>query len=103
MSKKGLTIIVPAWNEQDNVRPLIQRIDETLKGINVPYEVIVIDDHSSDMTVQRARRLAKLYPVSVYLKKGKRGKAESLLQGFTYAKYSLISFIDADLQYPPEA
>ena len=97
-----ISIIVPTWNEEGNIQLLIEYIDRALKPREITYEIIVVDDHSSDRTQKIVESLGTTYPVSLYVKKGQQGKAQSLLEGFTYAKYDLIGMIDADLQYPPE-
>lgn len=98
-----ISIIIPTFNEEGNLQPLIDRIDHVLKQKNIVYEIIIVDDHSKDLTKQTAATLKTLYPVLFYEKKGRKGKAQSLIEGFKYAKYDLICMIDGDLQYPPEA
>ena len=102
-SIKAISIVVPTLNEEKNVNNLVTRIDHVCHRLLVNYEIIFIDDHSSDNTVANLRKLAKKYPIRVCLKKGQPGKAQSLLEGFKLAKFGLIAMIDADLQYPPEA
>lgn len=67
------------------------------------FELIFVDDHSTDETCHVIRALSSLYPLKLHKKRGKRGKAESILEGCQYAQYDIVAFIDADLQYPPEA
>jgi glycosyltransferase involved in cell wall biosynthesis len=100
--KLAVSVIVPTLNEADNVRPLLERIHVTFSKAHIPYEVILVDDHSSDQTQHIATGLKNKYPVRVYQKEGKRGKAYSLLEGFERSSYPLVAMIDADLQYPPE-
>ncbi|MDD2807156.1 MAG: glycosyltransferase [Patescibacteria group bacterium] len=102
MNRNRLSVIIPVLNEAGNIAELINRIDQALTG-TADYELIFIDDHSTDGTRDKVRELANFFPISLYEKKGKRGKAQSLLEGFAKAKYNLIGFIDGDLQYPPEA
>lgn len=98
-----ISIIVPTLNEEENISRLTKRIDAALHGRVLAYEIIFIDDHSSDRTGDLIKSLENDYPVFCYLKTGKRGKAHSLLEGFAYAQYDLVAMIDADMQYPPEA
>lgn len=100
--KNFITIVIPTWNEQDNIQPLLERIDIALSNLYT-YEVIFVDDHSNDKTQEIITGLSSQYPVRFYTKKGKKGKSQSLIEGFSYAHYDLICMIDADLQYPPEA
>lgn len=100
---KKLSIIIPARNEESNITELFGRINASMKNAGITYEIILIDDHSTDKTASIAKKLTKKYPIKLYSKIGKPGKAQSLIEGFSYAKYDLLCMIDADLQYPPEA
>jgi dolichol-phosphate mannosyltransferase len=103
IKKQSVSIIVPTLNEAVNLPRLLKRIDKSLSKATLRYEVIVIDDNSNDDTAQVAKDLAKTYNLRFLTKVGPRGKAYSLLEGFSHAKYDLVCMIDADLQYPPEA
>lgn len=100
---RSLSIIIPTYNEAGNIKQLIQEIDKVLRDAHIQYEVIIIDDHSTDGTVRIGKRLSNHYPIRVELKEGKPGKSYSLLQGFKKARYNTIAMIDGDLQYPPTA
>lgn len=100
---KSLDIIIPVKNEEGNILPLIQRIDVAMKQAKIDYKMIFIDDHSEDKTVNSLNSLKSLYPIETYTKKGKPGKAYSIIEGADYASSGNIAMIDADLQYPPEA
>lgn len=97
-----LSIIIPTWNEEGNIGRLIERINAALFYHNISYEIIIIDDYSTDRTQTVVKHFAQRYPVTLYLKQGIPGKAQSLLEGFSYAKYDLLCMIDGDLQYQPE-
>ncbi|CAN5201692.1 hypothetical protein BH09PAT2_BH09PAT2_02020 [soil metagenome] len=99
---KSISIIVPVLNESGNIVPLVNRIAATLHGLHT-YEIIFIDDHSTDTTKAEILSCATYFPVQYFKKQGQPGKAQSLLEGFSYAKYDLLCMIDSDLQYPPEA
>lgn len=98
-----ISIVIPTLNEAESIRPLLQRINSSLVGANIKYEVIIIDDRSDDETVKIANDLAHNLPIRIIEKAGRAGKAFSLLEGFSQAKYPIICMIDADLQYPPES
>ncbi|MEK7570827.1 MAG: glycosyltransferase [Patescibacteria group bacterium] len=98
-----ISVVVPTYNEEENIEQLIARIDAALTAKNITYEVIVVDDNSTDKTQQVIKSLQKNYPVKLFIKKSEKGKATSLLEGFSYASFELICMIDADLQYPPES
>lgn len=104
--KKGMnkvSIIIPVWNEEKNITPLVERIHTSCKEKEQPYEIIIVDDHSTDKTRVKISKLLRKYPIVSLLKQGKRGKAYSLFEGMQKASSPFIVCIDADLQYPPEA
>ncbi len=99
---KGISIVVPVFNEEQNIRELVRKIDTALKTGGYTYEVIFVDDHSSDGTRKVIKNLSKTYPLRLFQKVGKKGKAYSLLEGFSKARYNILCMIDADLQYSPK-
>lgn len=104
LQRQPLSIVIPTLNEVDNIERLVKRIHFSLSKHKINYEIIFIDDHSTDGTSEIIKILNEQHPnVRVLQKIGKAGKAYSLLEGFTYAKYELVCMIDGDLQYPPEA
>lgn len=102
MPVNKLSVIVPVWNEEGTIESLVHRIHTTLAS-KYPYEIIFVDDHSTDASLAIMQQLAKEYPVVIRTKRGERGKAQSIIEGASYARYPLLAMIDADLQYPPEA
>lgn len=99
---KYLSIIIPTYNEELNIKELLKRIHINMSQNKVKYEIIIIDDHSEDNTLDILNKLNGRYHIRVLLKNGTKGKAQSLLEGFKQAKYNTVAMIDADLQYPPE-
>ncbi len=99
----AISVIVPTLNEADNIAMLIERIAAGFAISRTTYEILFVDDNSIDGTRDVINSFAEKYPVRVMLKKGPRGKAHSLLEGFDAAQYDILCMIDADLQYPPEA
>src|SRR3989344_933698 len=98
-----ISIVVPAFNEKENIHELLSRISLSLGSRNIPYEIIVIDDHSTDGTWELLEQEQNNFPLKIYRKLGKKGKAYSLIEGFSQASGDILAMIDADLQYPPEA
>ena len=96
-----VSVIVPTFNERKNMRPLIKRIDMSIKDMK--HEIIVVDDNSQDGTAQAVRELSKKYPVRLVVRKNEKGLATAVLEGFKQAKGDVYAVIDADLQHPPEA
>lgn len=102
MNNQGLSIIIPTYNEAKNIHDLLRRISETLSAAPIDYEVIIVDDYSTDATRRVGQSWSKRMPVQVYKKVGKKGKGYSILEGADHATYAHIAMLDADLQYPPE-
>ena len=103
MLRERISVLVPTLNEEGNVADLVRRLDVSFRAADIEYEVIFIDDHSTDGTRVEVEKLSHSYPASFHLKKGRRGKAHSILEGFDFVRFETIAMIDADLQYPPEA
>ena len=95
-----ISIIIPTYNEIENIEPLIRRIDQGLKEIS--YEAIIVDDNSPDGTGEKAEELGKNFPVHVIHREGKLGLASAVLKGFELARGDILGFMDADLSHPPE-
>lgn len=95
-----VSVIVPTFNERKNIRPLIKRIDNSIKDME--HEIIIVDDNSQDGTGQAVRELSKKYPVRLFVRKNEKGLATAVMEGFKHAKGDVYAVIDADLQHPPE-
>lgn len=95
-----ISVIVPTYNERNNMGPLIERIDGSIKGME--HEIIVVDDNSQDGTAQAVVELSKKYPVRLISRKNEKGLATAVMEGFKHAKGDVYAVIDADLQHPPE-
>jgi dolichol-phosphate mannosyltransferase len=97
-----VSVVVPTYNEANNIRQLLALIGKSF-GRRDAYEILVVDDHSTDGTREILEEESAKYPLRILLKKWKKGKAYSLIQGLNEAKGEILAMIDADLQYPPEA
>lgn len=96
-----VSIIVPTYNERENLTPLLERIKSTL-GPSEDYEVIVVDDDSPDRTWEKAQELSKDHPIKVLRRKGERGLGTAVVCGLKETKHDVVVVMDADLQHPPE-
>jgi dolichol-phosphate mannosyltransferase len=94
-ANQGISVVTTTWNEKQNIEELIYRIRKTLQ--TVPHEVLVVDDSSSDGTLEVARRFA-----DVAVDKVREGQTKGLLYGAGLAKYPVIVTIDSDLENSPE-
>ncbi|NCS71418.1 MAG: glycosyltransferase family 2 protein [Candidatus Aenigmarchaeota archaeon] len=99
--KDKLSIIIPAYNEEDIIVKTLEAVEKTFSGI-IDYEIVVVDDGSKDRTWGEAYSYAKNNPkVKLISKKGNGGKGNALKLGFLNSTGSLILFMDADLELHP--
>ena len=75
-----LTIVVPAFNERDNIGPLVEKLDLALQGVR--WQAIYVDDNSPDGTSEAVKSLAQHDPrISCLRRVGRRGLAGAILEG----------------------
>jgi glycosyltransferase involved in cell wall biosynthesis len=99
----SISVIVPALNEAATLPELIRRIDKTLQGLSCPYEILVIDDGSTDETPEVLHTLAEQYPCLRGIRfRRNYGKAAALSEGFVRAEGQYLITLDGDLQDAPE-
>lgn len=89
-----ISIIIPAYNEEDSIKEVVQRTKKTLPDA----EIIVVDDGSTDSTYANAKKTG----VRVIRYTPNKGKIYALKTGFENAKHDTIGMIDSDGSYPPE-
>lgn len=97
-----ISILIPTYNERENIPLLFEELDAALKNQKEPYEFIVIDDNSPDKTAEAAQNLSKVYPSRVLIRTQKSGLASAIMKGVKAAKGDKLVIIDADLSHPPE-
>lgn len=102
-SEHSLSIIVPVFNEIDNVSPLLSRIHEALDGYRWPWELIVVDDGSGDGTVARLNSEAARYGSHVRALTLQRnfGQTAAMQAGIDAARGDVLVTLDGDLQNDP--
>ena len=93
-----LTVVIPTYNEKDNVKPLIALLDETLQTI--VWEVVFVDDDSPDGTADEVRRIArKRENVRVIHRVGRRGLSGACIEGILSSSAPYAAVMDGDLQH----
>jgi len=99
-----LSLIVPCYNELDNVSALQDTIISTFSSCGYDYEIIFVDDGSTDGTFDKLRMIhnAQKCPVKVLRFSRNFGKESAIFAGLKHAVGDYIALIDADLQQPPE-
>ncbi len=93
-----LSVVVPMMNEEDNVVPLFKAIREALKDID--YELILVDDGSSDKTIERMKENADSKTKIIIFKRN-YGQTTAMAAGIDIAEGELIATLDGDLQNDP--
>lgn len=98
-----LSIIIPVYNEEDNLEWHHKKIEETLKKLPISYEVIYIDDGSTDGSLKIVKKLYKKHASVKYVSFSKNfGKEAAITAGLKKAKGDAALSIDADGQHPIE-
>ena len=83
-----LSIVIPVYNEEENVEPLIQEINAVLRPLGKPYEIVVVDDGSRDATFAVLARLHQREPLlRVVRLKRNFGQTAAIAAGLTYAEW----------------
>lgn len=98
-----LSLVIPAYNEQENVEALLNRVSAALAQTGRPFEVVIVDDGSSDDTPRLLREaMARLPWLRVLRLQKNSGQSAAFDAGFKAARGEVIATIDADLQNDPE-
>jgi dolichol-phosphate mannosyltransferase len=99
-----LSLVVPTYNERENIQTLIERISELLDPmLDRGYEIVVVDDDSPDRTWEVAEALCSNYPqLKVIRRQQERGLSTAVIRGWQTAEGEILGVIDSDLQHPPE-
>ena len=103
MDKPSVSLICPAYYDEDNIGPLVRRNVEALRAVCAEFEIIVVEDGSPDGTGRAVESLAAEFPgtvVAVHHNRN-RGHGAALKTGFRFAKYPVIAMMDGDGQYDP--
>ena len=98
-----VSIVVPTYREVENIGLLADRVFAATSAAGIAAELIVVDDDSRDGTEARCRDLSARYPVRLITRRGERGLATAVIEGFRQARGRLLVCMDADLSHPPEA
>jgi undecaprenyl-phosphate 4-deoxy-4-formamido-L-arabinose transferase len=98
-----VSVVIPVYNEQENLPALLPRLLPVLDGTKRPYEVIFVDDGSRDRSLEILKGFAETYPAVRVLELSRNfGQHPAILAAFQRARGSVVVTLDADLQNPPE-
>lgn len=96
-----MTIVVPTYNEYENIQPLLNTIENALAGID--WEIIIVDDDSPDDTASLVRKVALTDPrIRCIQRLGRRGLSSACIEGILASSSPYVCIMDADMQHDEE-
>lgn len=103
MSESMLSVVIPAWNEENGIVQIVERVRATrpaLHNLGLDLEIVVVDDGSRDRTATLAAQCGDTRVIRHLVN---RGYGAALKTGFRHAQGQILAFLDADGTYPPDA
>lgn len=98
-----LALVIPTLCEAENIGGLLVHVRSVLDPLNIPYEIVVVDDDSLDGTGAVVTAIAEQdRRVRLVVRKGERGLSGAILYGWQRTDAPILGVMDADLQHPPE-
>ena len=100
----GFSVILPTFNENNHIKDLIKSIANIFLSKNILFEIIVVDDNSTDGTIEVVKKIQlQNLNVKIFIRKNKKKSlVESLKDGIKYSKNYYVIWLDADYSHPPE-
>src|ERR1700723_1759930 len=104
MSKPKLSVVIPVYNEEAVLPTLFSRLYPSLDALKIPYEIVFVNDGSTDRSVALLRQQFQERPgeTRVVLFHANFGQHSAVMAGLAYARGEYVDTLDADLQNPPE-
>jgi len=97
------SVVIPVFNEEKSLHILQERLNKIMQALNEDYEIIYVDDKSTDNSLEVLKNLKEKYPkIKILSLKMHVGQSSALFAGFKLAKGNWIITLDADLQNAPE-
>ena len=98
-----LTVIIPTFNEGENIEATIRAVEVVLDGAGIRGEILVVDDSSPDGTIPAVRALEAVFPnVRLAVRSSDPGLSQSVVEGFSLARAPVFLVMDADFSHPPD-
>ena len=98
-----ISVVIPVYNEEANIDLLYQRLSGILKDLTSQYELLFVNDGSSDRSIQLIKALSQKDPAVKFLDFSRNfGHQIAVTAGLDYTSGQAVVIIDADLQDPPE-
>jgi dolichol-phosphate mannosyltransferase len=97
-----VSVVVPAFDEEESLPVLAREIRAALDGAGIPFELLLVDDGSTDRTLEVMRELARRDPaIRVLRQRPNQGQSAALAAGWRHARSPVVVTLDADLQNDP--
>jgi len=101
--QKKFALVVPTLNEAENIVTVLDRAREALSQLPFPWEILVVDDDSTDGTAEAVRRYSEAHSeIRLVERHGQKGLAGAITYGWGHTDADVLGVMDADLQHPPE-
>lgn len=104
MSTNKYSVLLPTYNERENLPLIITLLFEMATKSGIDLEVVIVDDNSPDKTSEVAVRLQKIYPnkITLHQRPGKLGLGSAYIEGLQFCKGNFVILMDADLSHHPK-
>jgi undecaprenyl-phosphate 4-deoxy-4-formamido-L-arabinose transferase len=97
-----ISLVIPVYNEEENITALMERLLPVMKGMGRPFEVVLIDDGSVDGSLAILKKFTSHREVKVVELTRNYGQHAAIMAGFSLVRGEIIITLDADLQNPPK-
>jgi dolichol-phosphate mannosyltransferase len=99
VSREILSLVVPTYNERDNIELLVESIASLSEENRLPLELIIVDDDSPDGTSHIAYAMRRRFPLRLVRRRWRKGLSSAVLEGFEVAEGDILGIMDADLSH----
>ncbi len=99
-----LSVVIPVYNEEDSLPTLVSELHDVLRPVGISYEIVLIDDGSTDGSYATAKRMASIDPALTLVRFRRNfGQTAAMQAGLDTSRGKVIVTMDADLQNDPSA
>jgi dolichol-phosphate mannosyltransferase len=98
-----ISIVVPTYEEAENLEHVAASVAEALEGLGRSYEIVFVDDDSRDGSEAICAKLSEIHPVRIHVRKRERGLATAVIHGIERVSGDIVVVMDADLSHPVTA
>ncbi|MCX6776217.1 MAG: polyprenol monophosphomannose synthase [Candidatus Micrarchaeota archaeon] len=99
--KTTVSVVIPTYNERDNIRKLLNRISAAMEKAGVGYEIVVVDDNSPDGTGEVVKKIASKTHTRLIARRAKLGIGSAYKEGVESTRGRIVVTMDADFSHDP--